>query len=164
MYALMVRSADQTQRRLAEHKAGLLMLGCAEIAETWPACGWILRLFESIFGTFANKRVKLNSGNQARQGATLSWLPSDDAQAGHQQAQRRSEEPRGSGSSSRLHNAGDRLASAADGEGFATSMLSEMPVHHQFLNVPDFVDADFLNGLSLDYMSGQDFLPFPMDS
>lgn len=37
------------KRKLAENKARLLILGCTEISKTWPACGWILRLFETIF-------------------------------------------------------------------------------------------------------------------
>lgn len=49
MYVLQSRSPDPIQQRLAENKACLLMLGLSEIAKTWTASIWILRLFEVIF-------------------------------------------------------------------------------------------------------------------
>ena len=49
MYVLLSRSTDLIQRKLAENKARLLILGLGEIAKSWPAATWILRLFETIF-------------------------------------------------------------------------------------------------------------------
>lgn len=69
MFALLSRSSDPMQRKLAENKARLLMLALGEIGKTWPAGTWILRLFESIF----KKQQEKNQANS--QALTQNGLP-----------------------------------------------------------------------------------------
>ena len=74
IYALMIRSSDKTQRELAENRARLLMLGLNQIAETWPASTWILRLFQTIF---KNQQMERPWGIRDQQ-ETASLLSAND--------------------------------------------------------------------------------------
>jgi hypothetical protein len=51
------------QRKLAENHARLCMLALSEWQKSWPAGGWILRLFESLMKNLPAKREPENTGN-----------------------------------------------------------------------------------------------------
>lgn len=48
MHVVAIRTAGPTQRKLAENHAQTCMLAMSLWSKSWPACGWLLRLFESL--------------------------------------------------------------------------------------------------------------------
>ncbi|RVX71875.1 hypothetical protein B0A52_04274 [Exophiala mesophila] len=154
MYVLMARSPDHMQRKLAEHKARLLLLACAEISKTWPACGWIMKLFETIF-----KNLERKHHTQGEQSSEINPRPCEGAmdqvialRGPHHE-------------SVSLNNYQDQNASSpqinmTDGGG----VFPDAPLHHQFLNVPDLFDQDLLSGLPQDFGLAHDFFPYLMES
>ncbi|KAK5052670.1 hypothetical protein LTR84_002535 [Exophiala bonariae] len=160
MYVLMARSPDHMQRKLAEHKARLLLLACSEIAKTWPACSWIMMLFETIF-----RNLEKRSGAQLPQvgrGGGSQWeAPMQDGTAPRapQDSHRESQHEQISLCSFQGQNAQTPQPNV-----FYTDMLSDIPLHDQFVNIPEFFDQDLLNGLPQDFGLAHDVFPYLMES
>lgn len=160
MYVLMARSPDLMQRKLAEHKARLLLLACAEVAKTWPACSWIMKLFETIF-----KNLEKRSSTQVHQpvqggtshceapieeGITVCALQGTHRESQHDQAS--------------LNSYQDQNASSPQPNILDAGVLPDMPLHHQFLNVPELFDQDLLSGLPQDFGMAHDVFPYLMET
>lgn len=160
MYVLMAQSPDLMQRKLAEHKARLLLLACAEVAKTWPACSWIMKLFETIF-----KNLEERSSAQVHQsvqgdsshckapieeGTTVCALQGTRRESQHDQAS--------------LNSYQDQNASSPQPNILDAGMLPDMPLHHQFLDVPEFFDQDLLSGLPQDFGVAHDVFPYLMET
>ncbi|KIX10170.1 uncharacterized protein Z518_01251 [Rhinocladiella mackenziei CBS 650.93] len=162
MYVLMVQHSDQIQRKLAEHKSRLLLLACGEIAKTWPACGWILRLFETIFKNLEEKYSGQGTGDQPVQGASRQWPSSAHTDVAGNPPETPFEELQRSGVSSESYQDPVSLGTASGRDGSTANIMPELPA--QFLNIPDLFDTDLLSGLSQDFGLGQNFYPDLIES
>jgi hypothetical protein len=160
MYVLVARSPDQMQRKLAEHKARLLLLACSEIAKTWPACSWIMMLFETIFRNL-EKRNSAQALQVGRVGDSQWEAPLEEGTAPcvSQNTHRESQHEQIS-----LSNFQGQTAPSPQPNVFYTEMLSDMPLHDQFVNIPEFFDQDLLSGLPQDFGLAHDVFPYLMES
>lgn len=156
----MIRRSDRIQRKLAEHKARLLILGCTEISKTWPACSWILRLFETVFKNLEEK----SSQNITSSTSTTSCQSSSciDAQMTDHQVPRASDKFHGSDNMAQFNDPG--LTSIGLCEGEIPSIFQSDAHIHPFLNMPDFLDPELLSGFPHDFRVGnQEFYPSSME-
>jgi len=62
MHVIVMRRSSLIQRKLAENHARLCMLALSEWQNSWPAGGWILRLFESLMKNLPAKSEAENIG------------------------------------------------------------------------------------------------------
>ncbi|OQV05522.1 Fungal specific transcription factor domain-containing protein [Cladophialophora immunda] len=161
MYVLMVQHSDQIQRKLAEHKSRLLLLACGEIAKTWPACGWILRLFETIFRNLGEKNSGQGPVDQAVQGPSRQWPQSTHADGTENPPETSLEELQRNTVSSESYQDPVSLGTASGRDGSTAHTMPELPP--QFLNIPDLFDTDLLSGLSQDFGFGHNFYPDLME-
>ncbi|OAL32861.1 hypothetical protein AYO20_07652 [Fonsecaea nubica] len=161
MYVLMARSPDSMHRKLAEHKARLLLLACAEVAKTWPACDWIMKLFETIFKNMEKRsqtqvpQPALGDPYQSGSGPTQQATTIRAGQGIHRESQHEQ---------ASLNNYQDQRVSSPSANMLDAGVLADMPLHHQFLNVPEFCDQDLLSVLPLDFGLPHDVLPYMMES
>ncbi|KAH8810646.1 fungal-specific transcription factor domain-containing protein [Xylogone sp. PMI_703] len=142
MYVLMVRRFDRIQRKLAENKAGLLILACTEVSKTWPACGWILRLFETIFKNLEEKgwQTLLNQTKDTLYKARNypeGHLPNEAAESEND-----------IGNIEQHAVPGYPAATACQND--ATEPFSFDAQFMPFLDMPGVFDSDLLNGFSMD--------------
>jgi hypothetical protein len=162
----MAQSSDAMQRKLAEHKARLLMMACAEIAKTWPACGWILRLFETIFSNLGKQQHIRNDLSQPSNETPFRRQPDLDQNLSVRSMQVPLDKVRGEREyllpSYQDENPSDMISERA---GISTTSLHpDFSMREQFLNVPDPFDLDLLNGLPHDFSSDHDLLSYLMES
>ena len=153
MYTLMVRRSDQMQRTLAKHKTRLLMMGCTEISKTWPACGWIQRLFETVL---KNIEEKCLTQPMLCQSSTFT-----DTQTLDQAANRIGEDAHVSNERPQQHNTGQPASGLPVGKD-ATINLPNASMHSSQLNMSDTFNPEFWNGFLPDFI-GQGYFPHSTD-
>lgn len=152
MYVKVARRSQEIHRKLAEHKARLLILGCSEIAKTWPACGWILRLFETVFKNLQD-RDRGNNNCVTQTTSHPSNMAGSDDQFPSQPAQNQAHGVNSccldSNSDSTQYS---MLGQAASGTSAATTAAFQPDIQLPlFLDMPDIFDPQLLNDLSQDF-------------
>lgn len=160
MYVLMARSPDHMQRKLAEHKARLLLLAGTEVAKTWPACGWIMKLFETIFKNL-EKRNNAQVEQPAQVGIPQWQAPIEDRVAVRLPHSTHRESQRGPVSMNAYH---DQNVPSPQPNLFYTEVLPDMPLHDQFFSIPELFEQDLLSGLPPDFGLAHDVFPYLMES
>ena len=155
MYVIMMRHSDHIQRKLAENKSRLLMLACGEVAKSWPACGWILRLFETIFKNLNEKDSGRDPRNQSTQDPSLHWSTSTTTDIAEHLPDMSLEDRQHDYNSSGLYQDPFSLGPNIYRDGSTNTFNPELPP--QFLNIPDIFDTDILSALSQDIGHGQNF-------
>lgn len=155
MYVLIVHRSDKLQRKLAEHKARLLLLGCAEIAKTWPACGWIQRLFETIFKNLEEK----SSPNAPGSSQVTSRQPATGVEAqipSHPGRRAVGKVPNNDGLA-QYHNSIQSAKGGYQGETMA-AFQPDIPFYPSLVNMGDAFGPEHLDEFSQDFgAENQDF-------
>jgi hypothetical protein len=162
MYVLMARHTDDIQRKLAEHKSRLLILACGEIAKTWPAGRWILRLFEAIFKNMDDKTGGQPGNNQHRQANTRLWPFTDDTHVAEQASDPCLPDPQSDHVLQEPSADFPVYGAINENDGLMSNFLPELGP--QFSNITDMFDMELLNGMSQGFGTSQNLFLDLMES